>query len=81
MNDRQMAVDARAREQRAREREARALAHQRTAAHKAREAPDAESAAVHQFEAEIHGRAARLQHQAIDAQVRHALAHESSPER
>lgn len=77
MNDRQLAARARARAERAREREARALAHRRAAAEKARHP---ESTARDLREAELYGRAASLHRQAIELQVRHALAHEPSLE-
>lgn len=77
MNDRQLAARARARAERAREREARALAHRHAAAEKAQRS---ESAGRDLREAELYGRAASLHRQAIELQMRHALAHESSPD-
>jgi len=64
-----------ARAERARKREARALEHERTAQRKAEAESDPNMAEVHRVEAETHARAARVHHDAIEFQTKHAQEH------
>jgi hypothetical protein len=77
MTDRDLVGEALARQERAREREARALAHEREARRRADEAPSEESAEAYRGEAETYARAARLQHDAVEIQAKHAGDHAS----
>ena len=61
---------------RARAREARALEHERDAQRKADTEGDPAMAAMHRVEAETHARAARVHHDAIEFQTRHAHEHD-----
>lgn len=77
MNDSDQVGEARAREQRAREREARARSHQLQADQEAKEATDPETTRRLRAEAQVHARAAKLHHEAVEIQANHAREHES----
>ena len=75
MTDQDESEDMLARAGRARERETRAGEHEREARRKAAAESDPGLAAVHRTEAETHARAARVHHDAVEFQTRHAQEH------
>jgi hypothetical protein len=75
MNDPDLVGAALARAELARERETRALAHEREAKRRAEECTDAASAEAYRLEASVHGRAARVHHEGMEVQTRHAREH------
>ena len=75
MNDLELVGEALARVERAKERKTRALAHAREARRKAEESTDPETAEAYRHEANVHGRAARVHHEAMEVQARHAREH------
>ena len=77
MTDQDLAGEALARVERARERENRALEHAREARRRAEESPDPDTAEAYWLEANLHGRAARVHHEATEVQARHARDHAS----